>query len=919
MRGSLARWRVALRIARRSGLRAKARSLLVVALIAVPIMGLTGGAVLLPSAQSTVAERIRGNLGSAQARLQVLGGPGDRIEQGAEGGYDYQVRNQDASDPERVDPRTVLPAGTRVLAVGSGAAVFTTPTGSASLAVTTGPSWDPSLDGGPYALLSGRRPTAPDEVLVSPAALERLGARVGGTIELRSPEARTLRVVGTQRDRSQPDIAQMVFGPASLVREEDATPDLFTYWVPDAPIDWATVRRLNAAGITAFSRQVVLDPPALPADLQYSQAPFNPSTLIVIAIALVFAVLEVALLAGSAFLVGARQQQRALATVATVGADRSVLRRIVTANGVVLGLVGGLVGAVLGVVGALLVMRVTDDGSWTRYPGVHLVWPLLAAIVLFGVVVGWIAALVPARAASRLDVVRALRGARTPQRTGKRPIAGVVLLAIGIGATLVGGVLLVPALKEAGDAGTRAQLGALALLGGGPVVAQLGVILCAGLVLRGVSRLLDRAPLGARLAARDTSRNLGRAVPAVASVMTTVFVAAFAMCIANTSSQQAAATYYWNTARAGDAVSRIGTRPGETTPSTGSVQIWRGTIERSLPTARTAVLAETRQGGTDDPTPSNRARDAVPFVRFPDDATCSADQARDAADPVCGRFSARNSGQPQQTITVGDPDALALLLGHRPSAAAVRALDTGGAVALRSDLAPRGRAIVDWFTPRQLAKNWTSGPPRRTTRIDAAVDLPEQPLESSLFVTPATARALRMNTAPSSVLMTFERPPTDAELDAVNAALGAAANQPDSTWITVEQGPQDTGSTIAWYVLLACLVVAIAAGATAVGLARVDGRPDDVTLASLGASPRIRRTVAAAQALLVCGVGAAVGTALGLLPAVALGGATTSFPFSPPTVQLVLLVVGIPALLAAGSWLLVGRGRADLTRRTAIA
>ena len=137
--------------------------------------------------------------------------------------------------------------------------------------------------------------------------------------------------------------------------------------------------------------------------------------------------------------------------------------------------------------------------------------------------------------------------------------------------------------------------------------------------------------------------------------------------------------------------------------------------------------------------------------------------------------------------------------------------------------------------------------------------------------------------------------------------------------MTVEQGPQDYGTQIAWWILLACLVIAISAGATAIGLARVDGRADDLTLASLGAAARIRKSVAFVQALVVCGLGALIGTALGLLPAVALGAATTSLPFSPPTLQLVLVAVGIPLVIAAGSWLLVGTRSGDLTRRTAIA
>lgn len=921
MRGTWNRWAVALKIARRRALTSWGRSLLIVVLIAAPITGLSAAAVLLPSTQSTLQERIQGNLGHAQAKLTVVGSPGDHVQQGVEGGYDYTVSNDAVADSTRIDPRTVLPSGTRVLAIGAGAGVFSTPTGSTSLNVVTGESWDPSLDGGPYQLVSGRRPAAEDEVLVSPAALTRLGARIGGTIRLLQPEARTLQVVGTSLDRTMAGSPQTVFAATALFPPGESAPDSFTYYVPSTPVDWATVERLNDVGTTVFSRAVLADPPTLPADRDFPAGgwSFNAAATAVIAIAVTFAVLEVALLAGAAFLVGARLQQRSLATIASVGADRAVLRRIVTASGVVLGAIGGIAGVALGIGGALLVMRITDDGTWSRYPGLHLIWPLLTGIVVFGVVVGWIAALLPARAASRFDIIRALRGARTPQRVGKRPVAGVLLLVAGIVCTLLGTGALVAALKLPSDTGMWAQLGALALLGGGPVLAQLGIVLCAGLLLRGLTRLLHRAPLPARLAARDTSRNLGRAVPAVASVMTTVFVAAFAMCIANTASQQAAIQYSWQAAAPGDATSSVGWT-GNDQPTRESALAWTSTLERFLPVEHAELLSITPQGSGDDK-PSDRARDALAVVHFPDRAVCSEQARLTVADLRCGPFTAAGGSaqNAQPDITVGTASALGLLLGRAPSAAAQQTLAAGGAVALRSDLAPGGVATVDWFTPKQLSEDYSTHPPKRVSRLDAVVDLPLHPLAASLFVTPATAKALGLTTYPDRIAMSFTRPPTDSELDAVNAALGASTNSPGQNFVQIETGPQDLGSLIAWYVLLACFVIAIAAGATAIGLARVDGRADDLTLASLGASPRIRRSVAFVQALIVCGLGAVVGAVLGLLPAVALGGATTSFPFSPPPLQLVLLAVGIPVVIAAGSYLLVSTRGADLTRRAAIA
>lgn len=922
MRGSIARWRVALRIARRGSLTSWGRSLLIVLLIAAPITGLAATAVLLPSRQPTLQERIDNTLGHAQAKLTVVGGPKDHLTQGVEGGYDFQTPgDMESEDSTRVDPRTLLPASTTVLAITTGSANFAREAGEISLSVTTGPTWDPSLNGGPYQLLSGRRPTATDEVLLSPAALTRLGAHVGGTVRMTAPEARTLSVVGTSRDRSLPASVPSVFAATALLPDVATSTDQNTYYVTNLPITWPITQRLNAAGITAYSRVVVTDPPAAAVQVSGTRGDSTPFTALVVGLAVVFAVMEVALLAGAAFLVGARLQQRMLATIASVGAERSVLQRIVTANGVVLGLLGGVLGTGLGIAGALIVMRATDDGAWTTYPGVHLIWPALVGIVVFGVIVGWIASLVPARAASRFDVIRALRGARTPQRTGKKPVVGLVLLVGGIMMTLLGGGALFAALKITDGSNNLPLIGALVLLGGGPVIAQLGVLLCAGLVLRGVATLVGGRSLAARLASRDIARNLGRAVPAVASVMTTVFVAAFVMCVANTASQQSAAQYYWQSPVIGHATAQIFAGSRSVTDSDAAA--WVRVLRADLPIAGAAVTGQSKQLDGSDTTPSGRTRDALAQVRFPTvPASCTAKDRRNPADLRCGARTASggNGSSAQNSVTVGDASALALLLGHAPSSAAIAALTSGGAVALRSDLAPGGTATLDWFTPKQLlAGDPSSLQPKRITHLAAVVDLPTNPVPDSLLVSSATAARLGLDPVPVQVLASFSRTPTQSELDSANAALGALANSPSGASISIEKGPQDFGSQIAWWILLACLVIAISAGATAIGLARVDGRADDLTLASLGAAARIRKSIAFVQALIVCGLGALIGTALGLLPAVALGAATTSLPFSPPTLQLVLVAIGIPVVIAVGSWVLVGTRKADLTRRAAIA
>ena len=145
------------------------------------------------------------------------------------------------------------------------------------------------------------------------------------------------------------------------------------------------------------------------------------------------------LLAGAAFTVTARQQQRTLATIASVGATR----RCCSASSLARHRARrdrwhrrGRLGSVRGPCSWR-----SRRGGATQYYGFHLHVPLMLAIAVFAVFIGWVAALMPARNASRFDIVAALRG-RTPTTHAERPspLSGLILLGVGLAITLGGGV-----------------------------------------------------------------------------------------------------------------------------------------------------------------------------------------------------------------------------------------------------------------------------------------------------------------------------------------------------------------------------------------------------------------------------------------------------------------------------------------------
>ncbi|WNY33041.1 hypothetical protein Q9Q99_12430 [Curtobacterium flaccumfaciens] len=92
------------------------------------------------------------------------------------------------------------------------------------------------------------------------------------------------------------------------------------YLPSDAPT-WSEIRQLNAHGIVVQSRPVVLDPPdaRLPGGQMSSTIGWYLGAMALLG---VFAMFEVALLAGAAFLVGTRADTRSYAIVTSVGGDR---------------------------------------------------------------------------------------------------------------------------------------------------------------------------------------------------------------------------------------------------------------------------------------------------------------------------------------------------------------------------------------------------------------------------------------------------------------------------------------------------------------------------------------------------------------------------------------------------------------------
>ncbi|MFD0565185.1 FtsX-like permease family protein [Kitasatospora saccharophila] len=518
-------WRAALRIARRDAARAKGRSALVLAMIALPVLGVAGVDVIARSAQLEPAEKADRAMGTAQAAvtLSVRGGSLKQVPAGDE--YTGQSPDQDhpateaqkrsaATDPAQLVTQ-LLPGAVLVPTGNFKSATVSTKEGRMSAAIEeadlTDPVWHGKLN-----VVEGSAPTQPDQLAATRGFLDYSGLRVGDRTALRALDSKPYTITGVVEDPGSLGEVRLYGRPGTVVDALAAAdpeaagsgPQNTESWLVKLPagqqVDWPKVREFNEYGFLVTSRDVLLHPPAR-ADVpyyqeqQYSSGEVNKSVLAVAAMVPCMALLEIVLLAGPAFAVGARRSRRQLGLLAAGGGDRSHVRAVVLAGGAVLG-TGGAVLGLLGGVGLVGLLRDQVEEYAGRRFGHFDLQPLdLLAVALVGLVTGLLAAVVPAVQAARQDVVEALTG-----RGGSKPANRVVAV---LGVVMVAGGTALAMLCAATN--TAAVPGLL----GGSVIAEIGMLLCTPLLIGLFGRLGRLLPLSPRLALRDSVRNRGRTAP----------------------------------------------------------------------------------------------------------------------------------------------------------------------------------------------------------------------------------------------------------------------------------------------------------------------------------------------------------------------------------------------------------------------
>lgn len=899
-------------------------------MIGLPVALLTAGLILGATATLSAAEAIPGAVGAAQAAVSYY--PGASVVQDPLG----NAASIEGSDGQGIDGEPVATAARRIGAMTAARRVLPihdvggrAVVGDRRIQVTSVATDGASpLLRGKAELLSGRWPTAAGEVLVTLQGV-RLGLPTSGEFSFARDRAEptSYRVVGTGSftvsfGRLTQAPAHLVFAPPTTIAAQSPP-----VWLVDrdTPITWPEVRRLNDTGLLVVSKAVLSTPPdaaELDAQTQALVSSDERDMFVLLAIIAVGLFVEATLLAGPAFAVSAARSRRTLALTASNGATRHQVRRMVLGQAVVLGAVSAGFGLLLGATAAWLIDRWTRASSTYSEPGP---WEIpagpIVAVLLCAFAACVVAAVIPARGLVRLDLVSALRGSGSVDRTRRGlPILGLGCMIFGAALSIGGTFAYLASRLNATLVAVAVGIGGLALVFGGLMVLP-------GL-LAGASRLAVNAPLAIRMATRDASRQRARTVSATAAIMAAAAaMSALALAVESDAvqgqrdhrSQVPLGTGYVQ-GGADPTYRRVSEQITQLVPGLHqivlqSLTMWPATVDASDPSGQPATLVSALRAGC-TPRQALLPTDEDTLTRCASlgslgNVSGQGIEILGAADIV------RRLG-----LTGGDArrvrDGALVFAGPVPDSTAQ--VDLGGTTRAPTIAFAMAHGRAEGDGPLTLTdKPVIVELPVVTVARSALGNVFDDP-NSAALVPSETADRLAWTTAPLAVL-----------LEAPDRAISAEEQQrlaeglDDDVYLVVERGYVRGDGVLILIALSIVTLLILVATLSATALSQAEAAPYLGTLAAVGATKRTRRALAAAQAATTAAIGSLVGVVLGLAPGVAIAIPLTSGsdglgnPTAPvvvvPWLTMGALFVAVPTIAAALAWVAIRRSPV-VTRRS---
>jgi len=698
----------------------------------------------------------------------------------------------------------------------------------------------------PLRVQDGRLPAASGEIALPQAAAKALGVGLGDTLTAAwqgSGAAPAAASSGTASSgtttKAAPASAQQTQAVTLVGFVEDqhgawtsdggaaiALPDDLARWTSSASLAASQGSQILVAAAGGTTANTVRDEvsAALPSTTVMTRAEAAAQQMqklgkggdqalvgVVLGFAAV-AMLVAALVISNTFQVLVAQRTRTLALLRAVGARRAQLRASVLGEAALLGLASSVAGILAGTAlaqGTLSVLRSTSITA--PLPSVvDVTWQVVLVPLLVGTAVTLLASLVPARAATRVTAIEALRPLDVPHAgvgAGRVRLAFAAVLVV-LGGLLLGGAVVL-GLRQSGS--PLASLG-LGVLGG--AVSFVGILLSAVFwvppVVNAVQRGLERFGPVPRLAAANTVRNPRR----TAATSTALLIGVTLVVMMSTGAASARASL-------------------------------NQTLDAHFPVDIAVTPTSYDAAGIATPLPDGLAAKiaAIPGVQH-------VAQLRSAALAVTDAKGARNTVE----VRALTPEDAAAVLRDAPAAAAL----ASGGVLLPAWVQGAPGAVT-------LQAVDDTGRPMGT-----GVSLAQTTLNGlhDGLVSPAVMGKLAPS-APTDSLFVSLTPGTDpiGALKTVQDSLGTAQLQVTGPGAARAQYDRVIGImlTVVVGLLGVAVLIALLGVANTLSLSVIERRRESATLRAIGLTRRGLRGTLAVEGALIAVVGAVLGSVFGLL------------------------------------------------------
>jgi putative ABC transport system permease protein len=584
--------------------------------------------------------------------------------------------------------------------------------------------------------------------------------------------------------------------------------------------------------------------------------------VIVFAIAII-GLIFVGLVAVAGFTVLAQRRLRSLGMLSALGATDRNVRLVMVTNGALVGVLGAFIGAVLGL--AVWIVYVPSLASrahhrviWTDVP-----WWLVASAIVLAIVTATLASRRPARAVASVPVVAALSG-RPPaaKAVHRSAVPGAVVLAV---ATL----MLAFSGGWGGNGGKDTLLQLVGLL-----ATAAGLLMLAPLTISLLGHAARRVPIAIRIAFRDLARYRSRSGAALAATSFAILIAMLITLI--------------TTGRYADPVDYFG-------PNLPANQI----LVAAAANAPAGPKAHPGQPSVATPvdTPAEQEAQASAIAASLNSHDVLALESTDA---FLARHTATGTIGGPGTIYLATPSVLThyginpasigpttLLVTSRPGLQGAAGLQLVG-----GGLGPDSQALND-------------------PRIQTFTSLPTDASAPNLLVTDRAVAALKIHvTTNAAWLIQTPQPLTPIQINTARQLALAAG-------MTVETRSQAPSlATVRNDATSAGIVLVLGMLAMTIGLIRSETAGEMRTLTATGASGRTRRAITAATGGALGLLGGILGTAVAYLATAAFFRSQLSERMAhPPTIDLLLILVGLPILATVGGWVFGGRQPSAIARQ----